>query len=225
MLVQVKDICHHMLLKRKKRNNMLLQEYRPFQVDKQLVERSIKENRSLVVTGVLQRAEAKNQNGRVYPKEILAREIKAYMEGPVKENRAMGELDHPESSVINLQNVSHNIKRCWWDGDDVMGDVEVLPTPAGNILKALFASGITVGISSRGMGSVSENLAEGTVEVQDDFELLCWDFVSTPSTQGAFMTPKGRALQEGKEIPEYKYTNVNNIIRDIICDNTGICKC
>jgi len=214
-----------MLLKRKKRNNMLLQEYRPFQVDKQLVERSIKENRSLVVTGVLQRAEAKNQNGRVYPKEILAREIKAYMEGPVKENRAMGELDHPESSVINLQNVSHNIKRCWWDGDDVMGDVEVLPTPAGNILKALFASGITVGISSRGMGSVSENLAEGTVEVQDDFELLCWDFVSTPSTQGAFMTPKGRALQEGKEIPEYKYTNVNNIIRDIICDNTGICKC
>ncbi len=204
---------------------MLLQEYRPFQVDKQLVERSIKENRSLVVTGVLQRAEAKNQNGRVYPKEILAREITAYMEGPVKENRAMGELDHPESSVINLQNVSHNIKRCWWDGDDVMGDVEVLPTPAGNILKALFASGITVGISSRGMGSVSENLAEGTVEVQDDFELLCWDFVSTPSTQGAFMTPKGRALQEGKVIPEYKYTNVNNIIRDIICDNTGMCKC
>ena len=203
---------------------MLLQEYRPFQVDKQLVERSIKENRSLVVTGVLQRAEAKNQNGRVYPKEILAREITAYMEGPVKENRAMGELDHPESSVINLQNVSHNIKRCWWDGDDVMGDVEVLPTPAGNILKALFASGITVGISSRGMGSVSENLAEGTVEVQDDFELLCWDFVSTPSTHGAFMTPKG--LNEGKiKLPEFKYTNVNNIIRDIVCDNTGTCAC
>ena len=109
---------------------MLLQEYRPFKVDKLLVERSIKENKSLVVTGVLQRAEAKNQNGRVYPKEILEREIKAYMEGPIKENRAMGELDHPESSVINLQNVSHNIKKCWWDGDDVMGDVEVLPTPA-----------------------------------------------------------------------------------------------
>jgi len=205
---------------------MLLQEYRPFNVDKQLVERSIKENKSLIVSGVLQRAEAKNQNGRVYPKEILEREIKAYMEGPVKENRAMGELDHPESSVINLQNVSHNIKRCWWDGDDVMGDVEVLPTPAGNILKALFASGITVGISSRGMGSVSENLSEGTVEVQDDFELLCWDFVSTPSTHGAFMAPKGRALQEGKVVvPEFKYTNVNNIIRDIICDNTGMCKC
>jgi hypothetical protein len=205
---------------------MLLQEYRPFNVDKQLVEASIKNNKSLIVTGVLQRAEAKNQNGRVYPREILEREIKAYMEGPVKENRAMGELDHPESSVINLQNVSHNIKRCWWDGDDVMGDVEVLPTPAGNILKALFASGITVGISSRGMGSVKENMSEGTVEVQDDFELLCWDFVSTPSTHGAFMTPKGRSLQEGKiVVPEYKYTNVNNIIRDIICDNTGTCQC
>jgi len=205
---------------------MLLQEYRPFNVDKKLVEASIRNNKSLIVTGVLQRAEAKNQNGRVYPREILEREVKAYMEGPIKENRAMGELDHPESSVINLQNVSHNIKRCWWEGDDVMGDVEVLPTPAGNILKALFASGITVGISSRGMGSVSENLAEGTVEVQDDFELLCWDFVSTPSTHGAFMTPKGRALQEGKVIvPEFKYTNVNNIIRDIICDNTGVCKC
>jgi len=205
---------------------MLLQEYRPFNVDKQLVEASIKNNKSLVVTGVLQRAEAKNQNGRVYPREILEREVKAYMEGPIKENRAMGELDHPESSVINLQNVSHNIKRCWWDGDDVMGDVEVLPTPAGNILKALFASGITVGISSRGMGSVKENMSEGTVEVQDDFELLCWDFVSTPSTHGAFMTPKGRSLQEGRiVVPEFKYTNVNNIIRDIICDNTGTCQC
>ena len=203
---------------------MLLQEYRPFKVNKLLVERSIKENKSLIVSGVLQRAEAKNQNGRVYPKDILAREVQAYMDGPVKENRAMGELDHPESSVINLQNVSHTIKKCWWDGDDVMGDVEILATPAGNILKALFASGITVGISSRGMGSVSENLAEGTVTVEDDFELLCWDFVSTPSTHGAFMAPKG--LNEGKiQVPEFKYNNVNNIIRDIICDNTGMCKC
>ena len=203
---------------------MLLQEYRPFKVNKRLVEQSIKEKKSLIVSGVLQRAESKNQNGRVYPKEILAREVEQYMEGPVAENRAMGELDHPESSVINLQNVSHTVKKCWWDGDDVMGDVEILPTPAGNILKALFASGITVGISSRGMGSVSENLAEGTVTVEDDFELLCWDFVSTPSTHGAFMAPRG--LNEGKiKLPEYKYTKVNNIIRDIICDNTGVCAC
>ena len=203
---------------------MLLTEYRQFKVDKQLAEQAVRENKPLIVQGVLQRAEAKNQNGRVYPKKILEREVKQYMEGPVKENRAMGELDHPESSVINLQNVSHTVKKCWWDGDDVMGKVEILSTPAGNILKALFAAGITVGISSRGMGSVEENISEGTVEVQDDFELLCWDFVSTPSTHGAFMKPQG--LNEGKiRIPEYKYTNVNNIIRDIICDNTGTCAC
>ena len=203
---------------------MLLTEYRHFNVSKRLAEQAVKENKPLMVTGVLQRAEAKNQNGRVYPKEVLAREVKQYMKGPVAENRAMGELDHPESSVINLQNVSHTVKKCWWEGDDVMGNVEILNTPAGNILKALFASGITVGISSRGMGSVSENIAEGTMTVEDDFELLCWDFVSTPSTHGAFMKPQG--LNEGKiRIPEYKYTNVNNIIRDIICDNTGTCAC
>ena len=211
--------------------NTDLTEYRPFQVSKRLAEQAVKNNETLIVTGVLQRAEAKNQNGRVYPKEILAREVKKYMEGPVKENRAMGELDHPESSIINLQNVSHTVKKCWWDGDDVVGNVEVLNTPAGNILKALFASGITVGISSRGMGSVEENINEGTVEVQDDFELLCWDFVSTPSTHGAFMKPADNKnvninINEGKiQLPEYKYTNVNNIIRDIICDNTGTCAC
>jgi hypothetical protein len=205
---------------------MLLTEHIPFSVDKLLVEASIKENKSLNVKGVIQRAEAKNQNGRVYPREILEREVKKYIDGPVKENRALGELDHPESSVINLNNVSHNIKRVWWDGDDVIGEVEILSTPAGNILKELFRNGITVGISSRGMGSVKENYGDGTVEVQDDFELLCWDFVSTPSTHGAFMTPVGRSLQEGKiQLPEYKYTNVNNIIRDIICDNTGTCQC
>jgi len=220
-------MLHQLLLIRKNtNNNMLLQEYIPFSIDKTLIERSIKENKTFEVKGVVQRAEAKNQNGRIYPREILEREVENYMNGPIKENRALGELDHPESSVINLQNVSHNIKRLWWEGDDVMGDVEILATPAGNILKALFAAGVTVGISSRGMGSVKENMSEGTVEVQDDFELLCWDFVSTPSTQGAFMTPKGRALQEGKiKLPEYKYDNVNNIIRDIICDNTGMCAC
>ena len=203
---------------------MLLQEYRQFKVDKLLVERSIKENKPLMVSGIIQRAEAKNQNGRIYPRGILEREIKKYAEGPVKERRATGELDHPESSVINLQNVSHNIVEVKMKGNDVYGKVEILSTPAGNILKELFRSGITVGISSRGMGSVKENMSEGTVEVQDDFELLCFDFVSTPSTHGAFMPPTG--LKEGKiRIPEYKYTNVNNIIRDIICDNTGICKC
>jgi len=219
-------MLHLVLLRKKiKKTNMLLTEYRPFHVDRQLAESTLKENRPLTVKVVIQRAEAKNQNGRIYPKEILEREINKYIEGPVREKRALGELDHPESSVINLQNVSHNVTKVKMIGDDVYGEVEILPTPAGKILQALFASGITVGISSRGMGSVKEG-HNGTVEVQDDFELLCFDFVSTPSTHGAFMTPVGRALQEGKiQLPEYKYTNVNNIIRDIICDNTGTCQC
>jgi len=205
---------------------MLLTEYRPFKVNRQLAEQSVRENKPLIVTGVLQRAEAKNENGRIYPTEILRREVQNYIDGPIADNRAMGELDHPESSVINLQNVSHNVKKCWWEGDDVMGDVEILSTPAGNILKALFAAGITVGISSRGMGSVSENIQEQTVTVQDDFELLCWDFVSTPSTHGAFMKEKANMhINEGKtSLSKYKYTNVNNIIRDILCDNTGVCR-
>ena len=204
---------------------MLLTEYRPFNINKRLAEQAIKENKPLLVSGVIQRAEAENQNKRIYPKEILQREIQNYIDGPVKEKRAMGELDHPESSVINLQNVSHNITKCWWDGDDVMGEFEILSTPAGNILKALFAAGLTVGVSSRGMGSVEESLNENgdpTVTVQDDFELLCWDFVSTPSTHGAYVSPD--SLNENKiKLPEYKYTKVNNIIRDIICDNTGVC--
>ena len=207
---------------------MLLTEYRPFKTNKQLAEQAIKENKPLIVSGVIQRAEAKNQNERVYPRDVLEREIERYVEGPVKEKRAMGELDHPESSVINLQNVSHNVTRVTMKGDDVYGEVEILSTPAGNILKELFRNGITIGISSRGMGSVQEGI-DGTVEVQDDFELLCFDFVSTPSTHGAYMKPAGRAIQELQEgkgiIPEYKYTNVNNIVRDIICDNTGVCKC
>ena len=207
---------------------MLLTEYRPFKVNKQLIEQSIKKNEPLRVSGIIQRAETKNQNERVYPKEVLMREIQKYIDGPVKERRALGELDHPESSVINLQNVSHNIVEVKVKGDDVYGTVKILSTPAGNILKELFRNGITVGISSRGMGSVQEGPGD-TVEVQDDFELLCFDFVSTPSTHGAFMKPAGRALQELQEgkiqVPLYKYTNVNNIIRDIICDNTGVCKC
>ena len=206
---------------------MLLTEYRPFKVKKSLVEQSIKEKKPLIVSGIIQRAEAKNQNGRIYPTEILMREIKNYVNGPIKERRALGELDHPESSVINLQNVSHNITEIKIKGNDVYGTFEILDTPAGRILKELFANNITVGVSSRGMGSVEESMGDdgdSTVTVQDDFELLCWDFVSTPSTHGAFVSPVG--LNENKiKIPEYKYTNVNNIVRDIICDNTGMCKC
>jgi hypothetical protein len=183
-------------------------------------------SKNLIVSGVVQRAEAKNQNGRVYPKDVLKREVDKYIKGPIAENRALGELDHPESSVINLKNTCHNILDLWWDDDDLMGKIEVLPTPSGNILKSLFLNNITVGISSRGMGSV-QSLGEGTVEVQDDFELLCWDFVSTPSTYGAFMKPIGLTeglIKEGKTNKTYsKYENVSSILYDIICTQTGIC--
>jgi hypothetical protein len=198
----------------------LLIEHMPFKVDKLLVEQSIKENKPLRVSGIIQRAGVKNHNGRIYEQAILEREIKKYIDGPVREKRALGELDHPESSVINLNNVSHNIVEVTMKGNDVHGVVEILTTPAGNILKELFRCGVTVGISSRGMGSVEEN-SDGVLMVQEDFDLLCFDFVSTPSTPGAYMSP----MNEGVNTPTTDYTRVNNVIRDIICDNTGMCKC
>ena len=198
----------------------LLIEHMPFKVDKLLVEQSIKENKPLRVGGIIQRAGVKNHNGRIYEQKILEREIKKYIDGPVREKRALGELDHPESSVINLNNVSHNIVEVTMKGGDVHGVVEILTTPAGNILKELFRCGVTVGISSRGMGAVEEN-ADGVLMVQEDFDLLCFDFVSTPSTPGAYMSP----MNEGVSTPTTDYTRVNNVIRDIICDNTGMCKC
>ena len=176
----------------------LIVDYLPFEVKSEQITESLKENNGkLIVKGVLQRAEAKNQNGRVYPREVLVREAKKYSSTYIKERRAMGELDHPDSSVVNLQNVSHNIKEMHWLGDDLLGTVEVLGTPAGNILKELFKSGIILGISSRGMGSV-ETVSEAdgieTTQVQPDFELIAFDFVSNPSTQGAFMYPMNESV-------------------------------
>jgi hypothetical protein len=200
----------------------LLIEYSIFTPKSTQLTEGVKGTRNLLVEGVVQRADSKNQNGRVYPKQILEKEVEKYIATSIAENRALGELDHPESTVINLKNVSHNIKSLWWDGDDLMGKIEVLPTPSGNILKELFANNITVGISSRGMGSV-QPLGEGTVEVQDDFELLCWDFVSTPSTQGAFMKPTGLNENFNPQLNQNKYSKINSIISDIICTQSGIC--
>lgn len=175
--------------------------------------------KKLIVKGILQRAGVKNQNGRVYPKDILVREAKKYEENFIKERRAIGELDHPESSVVNLQNVSHNIIEMHWEGDDLVGTVEVLPTPNGNILKELFRSNIRLGISSRGMGTVKKNMNEDADFVQDDFELIAFDFVSNPSTRGAFMFPSEN-LSEGiiKNPITNKWETVENIIRDILVE-------
>lgn len=164
------------------------------------------------VEGVMQRASSENQNGRIYRKEILQREAKKYMDEFVKRGNAFGELDHPESPVVSLKNASHIVKDLYWKGDDLMGKVELLNTPAGNIVKEIIKAGHTIGISSRGTGSVQQT-NEGHMEVQPDFELVCWDFVSNPSTHGAFMNPV--ALQEGK-VKITKYTNLGNIINDIL---------
>lgn len=178
-------------------------------------------NGVVLVKGVLQRADAQNQNGRVYPLEILQREVKKYQQ-LIKERRALGELDHPDSSVINLKNVSHNIKECGWDGNDVVGVVEILPTPSGNILKELLKAGIRLGISSRGMGSV-ENIGEGKVKVGEDFELLGWDFVSNPSTQGAFMETLNESVQKkvrtqiGTDVCG-EWCKTHHLIREIITE-------
>jgi hypothetical protein len=204
-------------------NKSLLIEYSIFTPKTTQLTEGVKGERNLIVEGVVQRADSKNQNGRVYPKHILEKEVEKYIATSIAENRALGELDHPESTVINLKNVSHNIKKLWWEGDDLMGKIEILPTPSGNILRELFVNNITVGISSRGMGSV-QPLGEGTVEVQDDFELLAWDFVSTPSTQGAFMRPVGLSESYNPNTTDIsKYAKVNSIISDIICTQSGVC--
>tara|TARA_B100001123_G_scaffold445912_1_gene598749 strand:+ start:478 stop:1113 length:636 start_codon:yes stop_codon:yes gene_type:complete len=179
--------------------------------------RRIKENNALILSGVMQRANAKNGNGRVYPRPILEREVETYKK-LVRERRAVGELDHPDDSVINLKNASHIVTDVWWDGNDVKGKVEVLNTPSGQILRSLVESNVKLGISSRGLGSVTE--AEGgSTLVQDDFQLICFDFVSEPSTNGAFM-----GLRENKTASKEpniftKADKINRILNDIIWRN------
>ena len=142
------------------------------------------------VEGVVQRAGAKNQNGRVYPKEVLEREVQKYIDTEIREGRAYGELDHPESEIVEFKNASHIVKELWWDGDDLMARIEILDTPAGNIAKAILKAGHTLGISSRGTGSVKNNMKENFLEVQNDFHIICWDFVTNPSTHQPFVPPQ-----------------------------------
>ena len=177
----------------------LIVDYIPFEISREQINESLKENDGkLVVKGVLQRADAKNQNGRVYPKNILTTEAKNYNNNFIEQKRALGELDHPDSSVVNLQNVSHNVTEMHFEGDNLLGTVEILTTPSGNILRELFKNGIKLGISSRGLGSVeavNEDNGNPVMKVGKDFELIAFDFVSNPSTHGAFMHP----LKEGVE--------------------------
>ena len=199
-----------------------------FEVTPTMLKESKDKYGRFMVKGVLQRANAKNQNGRVYPKDILKREVTKYMGREVKENRAYGELDHPESSVVELKNTSHIVRDVYWRGDDVMGTVEILNTPTVKILQEIINAKCTFGISSRGMGSVKQISEDGTVAVEQDFELICWDFVSNPSTHGAFMSPRNEGvINEGisKKQDTYRYNKAQNIMRDIICEVGGYCEC
>ena len=196
-------------------------DYIPFSITPTQINEAMKENNGkLVVKGVLQRAEAKNQNGRVYPRDILVRESKKYDENFVKQKRALGELDHPDSSVVNLQNVSHNVTEMHFEGDNLVGTCEILTTPSGNILRELFKNGIKLGISSRGLGSVEmvqEANGDTVSKVGDDFELIAFDFVSNPSTHGAFLHPMNESVepQQGRTCGEYCRAEdiINHIIR------------
>ena len=198
-------------------NRQLLVDYLPFEISAQQINESLNENNGkLIVSGILQRADAKNQNGRVYPQKILMREAEKYAKTFIRERRALGELDHPDSSVVNLQNASHNVTEMHWKGRNLLGTVEVLGTPAGNILKELFKSGIKLGISSRGLGSVETISEAGGEEVQDDFELIAFDFVSNPSTHGAFMSPMNEGVEKGKNRVCGKWCRTESIINDIM---------
>jgi len=174
--------------------------------------RDITENNSMYLTGLMQLAETPNGNGRIYPMQTLMREMKTYQK-LVKERRALGELDHPDDSVINLKNASHMVTNIWADGPKVMGTVKILDTPSGGILRSLVESGVQLGISSRGLGSVTEG-QQGTM-VEDDFQLICFDFVSEPSTPNAFMN-----LQEGKQYKEpnifTKADRINRALNNIL---------
>ena len=166
----------------------------------------------MILTGCMQKFNTVNGNGRVYPEGVLRREMKNY-EKLVKENRALGELDHPEDSVINLKNASHMITKVWWEGNAVMGKARVLDTPSGQILRSLVESGVTLGISSRGMGSVTES--NGQTVVEDDFQLICFDFVSEPSTPGAFM------MKEAKDYTNKVFTKadrINRLLNEVLDD-------
>ncbi len=169
-------------------------------------------NGGMILSGIIQRSDTVNGNGRVYPHNVLVREMKNY-EKLVKERRALGELDHPEDSVINLRNASHMMTEVWWDGKNVMGKAKVLDTPSGKVLQELVKAGVSIGISSRGMGSVSES--QGNTVVEDDFQLICFDFVSEPSTPGAFM------MKEAKDYQNKVFTKadkINRLLNEILSD-------
>lgn len=193
----------------------LLNSYEVFDYTPEMIKESReKHGGKIMMKGILQKADTLNQNGRIYPQHVLEREIRNYQKFIV-ENRALGELDHPDSSVVNLKNVSHLIREAYLEGDVVYGTVEILDTPSGKILQSLVESGVKLGISSRGVGSTKK---QGDYHVvQDDFQLICWDYVSEPSTPGAFMLPEGRRITSDELQKVFnKSDRIDRILNDII---------
>tara|TARA_A100001011_G_scaffold383799_2_gene455524 strand:+ start:396 stop:1001 length:606 start_codon:yes stop_codon:yes gene_type:complete len=180
-----------------------------------LTEREKKEiaNGAMYLTGRIQTADKQNGNGRVYPYEVLKREIDNYKK-VVEDNRACGELDHPDDSVVNLKNVSHMVVDCWWEGKDVMGKMKILDTPSGQTVKGLINSGVKLGISSRGLGSVRESM--GKTVVESDFQLICFDIVSEPSTPDAFVYPENKSAPI--RMRENKQNKIDNLFTKILGD-------
>jgi len=193
----------------------LLTNWTPLNFDKNVIKENKEKYGKIFLKGVIQRANTLNQNGRVYPRSILEREIENYQK-LIRENRALGECDHPDSSVVELKNASHIVREAYMQGDDVYGTIEILDTPSGKIIQSLIESNVLLGISSRGVGST---ISKGNTQVvQDDFQLICFDMVSEPSTPGAFMS-----LQEGKKINKRELNNffnrsdrIDRIFNDII---------
>jgi hypothetical protein len=193
----------------------LLNSYEIFDYTPEMIKESREKNSGKVMMkGILQKADTLNQNGRIYPIHVLEREVRNYQKFIV-ENRAIGELDHPDSSVVNLKNVSHVIREAYLEGGTVYGTVELLDTPSGKILQSLLESGVKLGISSRGVGSTKK---QGDYHVvQDDFQLICWDYVSEPSTPGAFMLPEGRRITSAELQKVFnKSDRIDRILNDII---------
>lgn len=170
-------------------------------------------NGGMILSGIMQKSDTQNGNGRVYPHRVLMREVENYKK-LVQERRALGELDHPDDSVINLKNASHLVTEIWWNNKDVMGKVKILDTPSGQVLQELVKSGVSLGISSRGMGSVSEG--SGQTIVEDDFQLICFDFVSEPSTPGAYMMKEAKDLKEPNIFT--KGDRINRLLNEILND-------
>ena len=192
----------------------LLTEWLSFDYDKKLIQEAKSAGGPLSMKGILQKADTLNQNGRVYPRTILEREVRNYQKF-IRENRALGECDHPDSSVVALERASHIIREAYMEGNVCYGTVELLDTPMGKILQSLVESGVTLGISSRGVGSTKRD-GESQV-VQDDFQLICWDFVAEPSTPGAFMMSEGKKISSSELKKTFtKADRIDRIFNDVL---------